>query len=183
MIFFHRSISPKPYEMMIFLAIDTSNEDGYVALFKGARLVSHVHLAKKMQTSNLLQKIDSLLKDEGFTLENITYYAVCTGPGSFTGVRIGVITAQTLGFAKSKPVIGYSAFVGRSPQMVFIGKRKIAYRINNNEEILYGNIDEIELGEERELDFSTIGRHLEEKALNGGNNKAEGIEISYPEAL
>lgn len=51
----------------------------------------------------LMPLIDNLLKEAGMTLDDIEIFGVCIGPGSFTGLRIGIATIKTLCYAKNKP--------------------------------------------------------------------------------
>ncbi len=166
---------------MQILTIDTSQEDGYVALYEGEKLLASLKISSKMQTASLLQKIDILLKKWGFTLNNIDIFAVCTGPGSFTGTRIGVITAKTLGFAKSKRVIGFSSFIGRTPPIAFLGKRKIA--TPDGDDIIYSTVDDPEAVSKRELDLSVIGIHVAKKASSSMLENEEETNICYPKTL
>lgn len=59
------------------------------------------------QSRDLLVKINELLVDEKLSLSNIKAIAVNRGPGSFTGVRVGITTANTLAWSLDIPVIGY----------------------------------------------------------------------------
>lgn len=52
----------------------------------------------------LLKEIDGLLKEAGVTFKDISAIKVKTGPGSFTGIRIGIALANALGFALGAPV-------------------------------------------------------------------------------
>ena len=93
---------------MTFLAFDTSGgvcvlalaeEDGTVhalTVFEGRRTLSR----------RLMGEIDSLLTRSGLTLADLTAFAVGLGPGSFTGVRVGVTTAKTLAQVTGKPLVG-----------------------------------------------------------------------------
>lgn len=59
------------------------------------------------QSRDLLIKIKELLKDKKLSLIDIEAIAVNRGPGSFTGVRVGITTANTLAWSLDIPVIGY----------------------------------------------------------------------------
>jgi tRNA threonylcarbamoyladenosine biosynthesis protein TsaB len=59
------------------------------------------------QSEDLLIFIDSILKDRGLKLNNIKVILVNIGPGSFTGVRVGVTVANTLSWSLNIPVFGY----------------------------------------------------------------------------
>jgi tRNA threonylcarbamoyladenosine biosynthesis protein TsaB len=59
------------------------------------------------QSRDLLVKTNELLKDEKLTLSDIKAIAVNRGPGSFTGVRVGITTANTLAWSLDILVIGY----------------------------------------------------------------------------
>ena len=64
----------------------------------------------KKHTSKLLPVIDELLSENGFTLDDVAAFSAVTGPGSFTGIRVGVSTINALSFAKEKPVIDVTSF-------------------------------------------------------------------------
>ena len=62
----------------------------------------------------------TLLEDARINLRDVDLFAVATGPGSFTGLRIGIATMQGLAFAAGKPLVGVSGFdalarLGRAP--------------------------------------------------------------------
>jgi len=56
-------------------------------------------------SEELVQKIDFLLKNNNFSKKDLTQIAVNIGPGSYTGVRIGVTTANSIAFALNLPII------------------------------------------------------------------------------
>ena len=91
---------------MNFLVLDTSGDDSSVILSKNDSF-SYVSLPSPQQSSDLLPLIQDLLKHYSLTLNDIHFIAIGTGPGSFTGTRMGVITAKTLGFAKNIPLIPF----------------------------------------------------------------------------
>jgi tRNA threonylcarbamoyladenosine biosynthesis protein TsaB len=92
---------------MRILAVDTSSASGSIALLDDARLMVEWTL-HSAQTHNrlLLKNVDWLLRELGWTLEQVDGFAVTIGPGSFTGLRIGVATIKTLAWAAGKPFVG-----------------------------------------------------------------------------
>jgi tRNA threonylcarbamoyladenosine biosynthesis protein TsaB len=92
---------------MKILAVDTSTASGSIALLDDTRLVAEWTLYST-QTHNrrLLKNIDLFLNELGWTLEHLDGFAVTIGPGSFTGLRIGVTTIKTLAWAARKPFAG-----------------------------------------------------------------------------
>jgi tRNA threonylcarbamoyladenosine biosynthesis protein TsaB len=91
------------------LALDTATETGGVALLDGGvlRAQAQVRVAKT-HANRLWDTIFFLLEQTGWGLEDIDLWAVSTGPGSFTGLRIGIATVKGLAFATQKPVMGIS---------------------------------------------------------------------------
>jgi tRNA threonylcarbamoyladenosine biosynthesis protein TsaB len=82
------------------LAFDTSSVRGSIALLEGAETRAELRLhALQTHSTLLLSSIDFLLGRIGWKLEDLNLVAVGIGPGSFTGIRIGIATA--LGFAQS----------------------------------------------------------------------------------
>ncbi len=93
---------------MTFLALDTSGTFCVLALAEdggGVRAVS-IFESKRALSRRLLGEIDGLLTRNGLTLADMAAFAVGLGPGSFTGVRVGVTTAKTLAQVKEKPLVG-----------------------------------------------------------------------------
>lgn len=93
---------------MTFLALDTSGTFCVLALAEdggGVRAVS-VFESKRSLSRRLLGEVDGLLSRNGLALADMTAFAVGLGPGSFTGVRVGVTTAKTLAQVLEKPLVG-----------------------------------------------------------------------------
>ena len=94
---------------MRVLALDTATEIGAIALVEEDTLLAQTQLrVEKTHSQNLWRAIRFLLAETGWDLEQIDLWAVSTGPGSFTGVRIGMATVKGLAWATQKPVIGVS---------------------------------------------------------------------------
>jgi tRNA threonylcarbamoyladenosine biosynthesis protein TsaB len=96
----------------MILGIDTSGETCYIALIDQAN--NAVKCTQFNHNRQLIEQlpayIDAFLSENYATLKDIECLVCGTGPGSFTGVRVGVMYAKTLAFALGKPVIGISSF-------------------------------------------------------------------------
>lgn len=90
-----------------FLLIETSQETSFVALVQNNVLSPPLFLPKKSQSSQLIPAIESLLQTNDCSLAEFAYIAVGIGPGSFTGTRIGIMVAKTLGWSSNIPVLPF----------------------------------------------------------------------------
>lgn len=92
---------------MKILAVDTSTTSGSVALTEDSRILCEWTL-QSAQTHNrrLLKSIDTVLNEVDWTVESLDGFAVTIGPGSFTGLRIGLTTIKTLAWTMRKPFAG-----------------------------------------------------------------------------
>jgi len=94
---------------MKVLAIETSTPAGGVALLDGDQLVGEYTLnIRTTHSERLLAAVDRLLQDAGWTPEALEGLAVAVGPGSFTGLRIGISTVKGLAFSLKIPVAAVS---------------------------------------------------------------------------
>ncbi|MDO8886010.1 MAG: tRNA (adenosine(37)-N6)-threonylcarbamoyltransferase complex dimerization subunit type 1 TsaB [Candidatus Oleimmundimicrobium sp.] len=95
---------------MLLLAFDTSSDFCTVAIGKKDVLLGERSIyAPQGHMQKLLPLVDSLLSDVGCDIRDIDVVAVGLGPGSFTGVRIGVSIAKGLAQGLKKPIIGISS--------------------------------------------------------------------------
>ncbi len=94
---------------MKILAIDSSALAGSVAVTDGDRLLAQTFVnTSNTHSETLLPMAAEVLGRAGLTADDIDLFAVTTGPGSFTGVRIGVSMAKGIAFGKNKPCVGVS---------------------------------------------------------------------------
>lgn len=89
------------------LAIDTSTLVAGVAVMDDKRLLGeYIINHKKTHSQRLMPMVEMLLEELELKPADIDVFAVSTGPGSFTGLRIGVTTIKAMAYATSKPVVG-----------------------------------------------------------------------------
>lgn len=95
---------------LITLAVETALPNGSLAVFKGDRELDSFIADDKtsLRSENLLEKIKHLLEKNNLQIKIIDTIVVSTGPGSFTGIRVGLATARALAFAANCRIIGMS---------------------------------------------------------------------------
>lgn len=95
---------------MKILAIDTSSKICSVAITEDTNKIIELHSDdEKTHSVKLMPMIDKALKTCSLTLDNIDLLSCCVGPGSFTGVRIGIATVKAFSDAKSISTVGISS--------------------------------------------------------------------------
>jgi tRNA threonylcarbamoyladenosine biosynthesis protein TsaB len=93
--------------IMRILAADTSTASGSIALLDDEKvLLEWVLAASQTHNRRLLKSIEDALRSVGWDLGDVNAFAVTVGPGSFTGLRIGLTTIKTLAWASGKAFIG-----------------------------------------------------------------------------
>jgi tRNA threonylcarbamoyladenosine biosynthesis protein TsaB len=91
------------------LALDTTSEFGSLALRANGETVAELALHSPDGFAHVIfQAIQQLLGDAGFSLDQIDCFAAASGPGSFTGVRVGLSAIKGLAEAIGKPAVGVS---------------------------------------------------------------------------
>jgi tRNA threonylcarbamoyladenosine biosynthesis protein TsaB len=92
---------------MLLLGLDTSTSCGSIAVVDGKRPLGEWNLnVPRTHAGRLLPGVERLLHETGLKIEQIDAFAVTTGPGSFTGLRIALTTAKTLSLVTEKPLVG-----------------------------------------------------------------------------
>ncbi len=125
-------IIPRPRLSMIMppdksirvLSIDTSSSRGSVALMRAAELVAELRLlSQETHSGRLLNSVEFLLSLSGWYLRDVQLIAVGIGPGSFTGIRIGVSTALGLAQTLSCPMAAVSGLEALAHESAFVKGR------------------------------------------------------------
>lgn len=94
---------------MHFLLLDTADARGCVALFRNTDLLAlNPHSAEEDYSSWLLPAVHVALSTGALSLADLDGYAVCSGPGSFTGLRVGLTTVKAWAEIYQKPIAAVS---------------------------------------------------------------------------
>ncbi|MDR3197342.1 MAG: tRNA (adenosine(37)-N6)-threonylcarbamoyltransferase complex dimerization subunit type 1 TsaB [Planctomycetaceae bacterium] len=97
--------------MNILLALETTEKYGSVAILTGKDILAETQLPHEWRSSRTLAPaINSLFRETNIVPNNITVVAVVVGPGSFTGLRVGVTTAKIFAYAVGAEMVGVSTF-------------------------------------------------------------------------
>ena len=96
---------------MMILALDTTTASGSVALAEGRRALEVAPIDPSQPVATRVPgDLIAILQRHGVALGGIDLFAVATGPGSFTGLRIGIAAMQGLALAEGRPLVGVSSF-------------------------------------------------------------------------
>jgi|TARA_B110000116_G_C16711098_1_gene524511 tRNA threonylcarbamoyladenosine biosynthesis protein TsaB len=114
-----------------YLALDASTEACSVALQVNGKTFSRYALCPQSHSLHLLPMIDAVLNEAGIKLAKLDGLIFGQGPGSFTGVRIGVGVAQGLAFSANLPVVGVSSLQAMA-QLAYIkyGQKQVVAAID-----------------------------------------------------
>jgi tRNA threonylcarbamoyladenosine biosynthesis protein TsaB len=98
----------------MILVLDTSTQTPIVALAQpdGTLIAERRWHSRHRHGEELLERLDELLREAKIGKSELTAVVVGTGPGSFTGLRIGLATAKTIAYALNVPIVGISSTVG-----------------------------------------------------------------------
>lgn len=94
-------------EESLILSLETATRAGSVALTCGTELLSsRTGDANSSHSGHLLKQIDEILEEAGCSINDVDFFAAALGPGSFTGLRIGLATAKSLAATLNKLCVG-----------------------------------------------------------------------------
>lgn len=107
----------------LLLTLQTATPAGSLALTSGPQLLAEVNLdVRQTPTEWLLPSIEILLDRTGTAKRDLAAVAVVTGPGSFTGLRVGLATAKGLALALGCPLLGVSSLQCLAMQLPFASR-------------------------------------------------------------
>ncbi len=171
---------------MIILSFDTTAHSGSVSLIEDGKIIGEFFINTKLTHSQTLMTMCNALFENTYrNIDEVDFFAVNAGPGSFTGVRIGVSAIKAMAWAKNKPCVSVSTLESIAYNMKSSGAIVCALmdaRCNQFYNALFkceenGNI--IRLCEDRASSFeeiatSLIGYHDERIILCG-----DGADLAY----
>lgn len=96
---------------MNLLILDTAYKKGVAILYREGLGFEKKEFDARDQQKFLIDSIDSLFQETNTSLTDLTHIATCIGPGSFTGTRIGVMTAKTLSYTMNLPLIPFNSLI------------------------------------------------------------------------
>ena len=94
---------------MNYLAIDTCGQAIEILLYRDGKTIFRRDEQGRRASECLLTMIDEMLTGENLTVGDMDYIACVTGPGSFTGIRIGLNTAKSFAYVAKKPVLAVNS--------------------------------------------------------------------------
>lgn len=95
---------------MNFLVIDTTRKEAVLELYYNGVNFSQTIMSQKRHNENLLQSIEEILKKAKTSIKQIDAFGCVTGPGSFTGIRVGMATIIAFSLANQKPIVSANVF-------------------------------------------------------------------------
>ena len=104
---------------MLILALDSTAVVASVALCNDGTPIAQFTVKNgNTHSETLLPMVESVLKTAGITVDDVDLFACSVGPGSFTGVRIGVSTVKGLAFGKNKPCVAVSTLEALAENLI-----------------------------------------------------------------
>ena len=128
---------------MLILAVDTTTPGGSVALLEDETLLGEANVeSPATHSARLFRSIDFLLGALGKDIKDVDAFAVAAGPGSFTGIRIGVGAVKSLAFASGKPVAPVSTLLALASKLAAEGAPLVCPLLDAKKEEIYAGLFE-----------------------------------------
>ena len=115
---------------MRILAVDTATKSCSVAVTENETVIGEItKVSEQTHSKHLLEMVHTVIREAGLTLSDLDGFAVTRGPGSFTGLRIGISSIKGLALAVKKPVVGISTLLALAQQA-----RAFAQQVHHHEQ-------------------------------------------------
>ena len=132
---------------MFILAVDTTTPSGSVALLEDGTLLGEADIeSAATHSARLLRSVDFLLGAHGRDIAAVDAFAVAAGPGSFTGIRIGIGVIKSLAFASGKPVAPVSTLLALATKLSADGAGLVCPLLDAKKEEIYAALFEVRDG-------------------------------------
>ncbi len=133
---------------MLILAVDTTTPGGSVALLEGGSLLAEANVdSAATHSARLFRSIDFLLDARGKDIRDVDAFAVAAGPGSFTGIRIGIGAIKALALASGRPVVAVSTLLALATKLAAAGARLVCPILDAKKGEIYAGLFEAREGE------------------------------------
>ena len=155
---------------MKILGIDTSSMAASVAVIEDNKLICEYTInTKKTHSQKLMPMIENMLGLSDLNVREIDAIAVCEGPGSFTGLRIGMATAKAIAHVNDIPVIGVNSQEALAANMNLCDKKICSILDAQRNQVYTGRYqyEGTKLVEIKEIGIQQIDELLEELAQSG----------------
>jgi tRNA threonylcarbamoyladenosine biosynthesis protein TsaB len=149
---------------MIILAVDTTTPAGSVALLRDGTLLAEINSESGLTHSErLLASVEAVLGSQKIALSGVDGFAVAAGPGSFTGIRIGLSTVKSFCFASGKPGVPVSTLEALALKLAASGGRLVCPMLDAKKGEVYAALYESKGG--RLEEFLPQGAYLPDAFL------------------
>ena len=168
------------------LSIETTGEMCSAAVLLDEKIFVELnHLQKHIHSQKLIDMVDAVLSQAGIKIAEVKSIAVSMGPGSFTGLRIGVAAAKGLAFGSSLPIIPvptFDAFALQVSEGIPYGKVFNLITSASIDDVYFAKYllseDKIETVNQLELiERGKLNKYIGAGEMNFGNTFADGTEI------
>lgn len=137
---------------MLILAVDTTTPWGSTALLEDERVSAEFSVeSPATHSARLMRTIDCLLAAAGRTIKDVEAFAAAAGPGSFTGIRIGLSAVKALALASGRPAVAVSTLEALALKGAAFQARLVAPMLDAKKNELYAALFEVSSKSRREL--------------------------------
>ena len=137
---------------MLVLAVDTTTPHSSVALLENSNLLTEVNSVSSLTHSErLLPAVDLILSQRGLTIKDVEAYAVAVGPGSFTGIRIGLSTIKSFALSSGNPIAPVSTLKALALKLKLPHNRLLCPLLDARKGEIYAALFEVQKGRLAEI--------------------------------